>query len=698
MTDPVGYEAADGVAVITMDNPPLNALGHGLRQGVAMGLERALADPEVRVVILRAAGRSWPVGADIREFGKPPQSPTLPELCNLLAGAAKPVIAALHGSALGGGLELALVCALRVAAKGTQLGLPEVTLGILPGAGGTQRLPRLIGAEAALGLMLDGAPVSAERARELGLVDRVADGDVDAAVRAIARAHADGRLTLPVAARRRMTGTADPAAYLNTIAEARSRRREAYDFASVRIIDCAEAALLLPPSQGLIFERTAFQDLVDTSVARALRHAFFAERGAARSLPAAARKGGAVLNRIALVGGGPLGAGIASAALTAGLEVTMVGRDPPGLAAALSRVAKLQDGAQARGTIDADRRKADWERLRAAVGIASVADADLVIEAVPDDAVQKAEVLRTINAVLPEGRAILSVTCRLSPGQLAEAARRPDGHATLWLAEPVSRTVQAEIAGSDTALAAFQAAQTLAGRLGWRLLRQGAGAAAGQGFHGRRFWSAFQDCADRCLSAGALPDEVDRAMRAWGLPQGPFERADIYGLDHVLYAQSERRPGALADPLAETLRIWLRAERRLGRAVGRGYFIYGADGAGVAKSDAALAEQLAHLRARRGLGGGAIPLRIIAGLANDGAWALAEGRVRQPADIDLVAMAQRFPRWRGGVMQAADEIGILRLRNLLTTLASAGDGFWQPAPLWDELIRNGRRFGDLNEG
>ncbi|MBS0563443.1 MAG: enoyl-CoA hydratase/isomerase family protein [Proteobacteria bacterium] len=694
MTEPVGYEAAEGVATIIMDNPPLNALGQGLRAGLAVAFDRAMADPEVKVLVLAAAGRSWPVGADIREFGKPPLAPTLPDLCNQIAGAAKPVIAALHGTALGGGLELALSCALRVAAGGTMLGLPEVTLGLLPGAGGTQRLPRLVGVEAALEMMLGGAPVTAERARELGLVDRLAEGDLDAAVGAIARAHAGGRLSLPVAGRRRMTGMTDPGAYLNAIAEARARRREAHDLAAGRIIDCAEAALLLPPAQGLIFERTAFQDLAATPVARALRHAFLAERGAAHSLPAAARKADLALRRIALVGGGPLGAGIASAALTAGLEVTMVGREPPGLAAALSRIARLQDGALARGAIDADRRKADWDRLRAAVGIAAVADADLVVEAVPDEMAQKDEVLRTIHSVLPEGRAILSVSCRLSPAALAAAARRPGCHATLWLPEPVSRAALAEIAAPGEALAALQAAQALAGRLGWRLLRLD----PDKGFHGRRLWTALQDGADRCLSAGALPDEVDRAMRAWGLPQGPYERADVYGADHVLYARPERRAGVLADALSETLRIWLRAEGRLGRALGRGYYLYGPDGAGASRSDPALVEQLGHLRARRGLGGGAIPLRIIAGLANDGAWALAEGRVRRPADIDLVAMAQRFPRWRGGVMQVADEIGLLPLRNLLVSLAQGGDAFWQPAPLWDDLIRNGRHFADLNQG
>ena len=690
----VTYVVEDGLATILIANPPVNALGQAVRRGVLSALGRALVDDEVGVILLAADGRSWPVGADIREFGTVQPGPSLPDLCAALAAASKPVIAALHGSALGGGLELALACALRVAAPGTVLGLPEVTLGLLPGAGGTQRLPRLAGLDLALEMMLGGKPISAERALQAGLIDRIAVGDLLAFVRAIAWDHVDGRATMPVAALRRHMGLADPAAYLTTIAAARAVQRAPHELAAQRIIDCAEAALLLPPVRGMIFERTAFQDLVQTPVARALRHAFFAERGAAHSLPAAARKSDFALRHLAIVGGGPIGAGIAVVALAAGLEVTLVGRDPPNLATGLARVARLQDGAMARGSLAPAQREADWARLRAVAGMGALADVDLLIETVSDAENQKETVLRAINAALPEGRPVLSVTCGRAPDALAVAVGRPAHHASLWLSEPISRAGLVEIVAPDAALAALQAAQVLATRLGWRLLRHG----PQPGFHGRRFWTAFQDAADHCLAFGALPHEIDRALRSWGLPQGAFERADVFGLDHVLFTRPERRAGVLANPIAETLRIWMRAQGRLGRAAERGYYDYRADGTGARTLDPVIAAELAHLRAHQPLADATIVRRIIAALANDGAWAITEGCVRKPADIDLVALGARFPRWRGGVMQVADELGLLGLRNILVALAGSGDGYWTPAPLWDELIREGRRFADLNGG
>lgn len=690
----VTYVVEDGLATIAIANPPVNALGQAVRRSVASALGRALVDEGVGVILLAADGRSWPVGADIREFGTTQTGPSLPDLCAALAAATKPVIAALHGSALGGGLELALACALRVAAPGTVLGLPEVTLGLLPGAGGTQRLPRLAGLELALEMMLSGKPISAERALQAGLIDRIATGDLLGFARAIAWEHVDGRLTLPVAAARRQKGLADPVAYLNAIAAARAVRRAPHELAAQRIIDCAEAALLLPVPRGMIFERTAFQDLVQTPVARALRHAFFAERGAAHSLPAAARKSDFALRHLAIVGGGPIGAGIAAVALAAGLEVTLIGRDPPNLAAGLARVARLQDGAMARGTLAPAQREADWARVRAVAGIGALAEVDLLIETVSDAGDQKDTVLRAINAALPVGCPILSVTCARAPDALAIAAQRTAHHASLWLSEPISRTDLVEVAAPDTALVALQGAQALAVRLGWRLLRHG----PQSGFYGRRFLSAFQDAADRCLAFGAQPHEVDRALRSWGLPQGAYERADVYGLDHVLFAGPDRRAGVLADPIAETLRFWMRAEGRLGRVAERGFYDYRADGGGARAPDPILSAELAHLRAPQRLSEATIVRRIIAALANDGAWAITEGRVRKPADIDLVALGARFPRWRGGVMQAADELGLLGLRNILVALAGSGDSYWTPAPLWDELIREGRRFGDLNVG
>jgi len=419
MTDMVDYEVSGGIARLTMNNPPLNALGHGLRSALAEALDRAEADIGVKAIVLMAGGRSWPVGADIREFGKPPMLPHLPGLCARFFAATKPVIAALHGSALGGGLELALVAAVRVADKATSLGLPEVTLGILPGAGGTQRLPRLIGAGSALQMILSGAPVTADAALALGLIDKIAPGPVADAAMAIAEAHVAGRVLLPVVSRRKQPGAADAAAFLADVAKARAEARPAHDHAGGRIIDCVEAALLLPPDEGLVFERAAFEDLVSTPEARALRYAFLAERRGAKSLPALARKP-QVPGRIGIVGAGAVGLALTGLLLEKGAAVTLVARAPEKAKAAAARIARALDGAEAKGVITADKRRTDWQRLQCAAALDAVAGADLVIDCVSEDLAVKSLMLEALGAQNPN-LPILSLTCALDPLALAAA-------------------------------------------------------------------------------------------------------------------------------------------------------------------------------------------------------------------------------------------------------------------------------------
>ena len=690
MTELVGYELSAGVATLTMDNPPVNALGQGLRAALAGAFARAVADPEARVVVLAAAGRSWPVGADIREFGKPPVPPTLPELCHRIAAAGKPVIAAMSGAALGGGLELALAASQRLAAQGTKLGLPEVNLGILPGAGGTQRLPRLIGAAPALEMILSGHAVSAGKALALGLVDKIAEGDVVAAAQAMARDHIVGLRVLPVASARPRPGMADSAAYLAAVAAARLRTHPPHDRAAPRIVDCVEAALLLPPDEGFTFERTAFVDLADTAEARALRHAFLAERRATRSLPAAEARGN--IGRVAVLGGGAIGAGLATELLAAGLAVMLIEAAEAPLQLALGRVARAQEAAVKRGDLSGEKRLADWQRLRASQTLGDAAGADLVIDALPAALDTRSQLLARVGVSLPGHVPILSVTCDTDPVLLAGAAGRGDAHLSLYLTEPVRQVTLVEVAAAaEPAPVAVAAIQALAKLLGWRLLRQG----PVPGFLGQRLWTTFGDAADRCLAAGAAPHEVDRALRSYGFALGPYEKRDIYGLDHVLCSHPVRREGISAAPIGLALAEWLMGQGRMGLRGGRGYHHYD-EGQRQPQGDPEVIAAVGRFRPRLKLMAADIERRVLAALSNDGAWALAEGRARRPSDVDLVAIAQGFPRWRGGPMQAADEAGLLMLRNDLMAWAADGDGFWQPAPLWDELIRNGRHFGDLN--
>lgn len=719
MNGQVGWEVTNGVAVVTLDNPPLNALGHDLRAGLAEAVDRAINDPGIAIVVLRAAGRSWPVGADIREFGKPPLAPALPDLCTRIAAAPKPVIAALHGSALGGGLELALVAAFRVAAADLKLGLPEITLGLLPGAGGTQRLPRLIGAAAALDLILSGAPIDAARGHRLGLVDLVAPASADGPAAAFALAmklaedHVSGRRRLPAASDRPTGVRAEAGPYLDAVQAARARRFAAHERAAPRIIDCVEAALLLPEAHGLAIERAAFLDLVATPEARALRHAFLSERRGAKSLPAVAAVGGQPPRHVALAGGCRMAAGLTGALISAGLRVTLIGDDSAGLARVLTRLAKSEDAAVANGEKSDVARKAAWDRIAARPGDVPAAlqaalqehgPVDLLVECGPPDESADLAARQNYLATLSEGLApatpVLSLltpagAAILAPDPLALAPDARDRLAVLAMTAPFRKMALAEAALTDRAASgeAGMALQVFLRALGWRGLRHGPVA----GFLGPRLATAMADAADRCLTAGAEPHEVDVALRQAGMPSGPFEGADLAGADDWLRSDPVRRDGVGEDPVARQLRDALATDGRTGRRAGRGWHDHPASGPW--KPSAEVIALASGLRPRARIGAATIWRRVLAGIANDAVWALAEGRARQPSDIDLVALAQGFPRWRGGPMQAADEAGLLGLRDDLRGWAEAsGDAFWTPAPLWDELIREGRHFSDLNAG
>lgn len=690
MTELVRYEVAAGIATITMDNPPLNALSHGLQAGLWSAVERAEAEAEVKAIVLRAqTGLSWPVGADIREFGKPAMAPTLPDLNNKIVALSKPLVAAIQGQALGGGLELALVAAARVAATDVRLALPEVKLGLLPGAGGTQRLPRLIGAKAALNIMLTGTALGAAEALSLGLVDLVADGDVARTARAVAEAHVSGQAPLPPAARRQMPGLTDAVGWLHAVAEQQSHPRGHHEKAARRIVAAVEAALLLPPDQGLALERVSFAELLDTPESRALRHLFFAERRAAKSFSTGRDT---VLKHVSVVGAGTIGSGIASELLRSGLSVTVIEADRQALSVGLARIARLQEAAVQSGDMTEAQRQDAWERLRAAARPKPLAGSDLVIEAVSEDLEVKSAVLSAINTAIAPDVPVFSVSCGLEGAVLAAASGRKSAHGMVYLTGPVRRLRVLEVVvGADAEATVLPAARALASRLGWKLVR----GTTGGGFLGKRLWSALSDAADRCLAMGAAPHEVDRAARALGLPLGPYEMRDLYGVDHDLITLPLRREGIDAHPVALELSRWLAAQGRTGRRDGKGYYRYG-DGGRQLQGDPEVIAALQDLRLARKLGSEDLQRRLIAGLANQGAWALGEGLATRPGDIDVAALNLGFARWQGGPMQGADEAGLLLMRNDLRDWAAAGDRFWEPAPLWSDLIREGKKFGDLD--
>lgn len=694
MDQAVRQERDGDIAVLVIDNPPVNALGHAVRQGLWDGIAAAESDAGVRAIVIRAEGRTFPAGADISEFGKPPADPWLPQVCDRIEACTKPVIAAIHGTALGGGLEVALSAHWRIAQATAKVGLPEVSLGILPGAGGTQRTPRLAGAGPALDMMISGKPVSAAQALAMGLLDEVTETDLPAAALALARRLvAQGAAPRPT--RDRRDGVRDPVAYEQAVAAARAAHAADRLPGPRRIVDCVEAALLLPFDQGQAFERAAFADLVVSPESAGLRHAFFAERRCAKMPEAAVAP--RPLAHVGVVGGGLMGAGIAYACLSAGLSVTLLERDREALVAGLERVARLQQGAVDKGRMTPAARDADWARLTGALEPAQLAPCDLAIEAVFEDFDVKADVLRKLDGALRPGAVIATNTSYLDVNALAAVTSRPADVVGLHFFSPahVMRLLEI-VVGAQTAPDAVATGLQLAKKLGKVAVRSG----VCDGFIGNRILSAYRQAAEYLVEDGAPIAQVDAAMRSFGMPLGPFEVSDMAGLQ-IAWARRKRQ-AATRDPALRYVSI---ADRlceagRFGQSSGKGWYAY--DGRKPVE-DPEVTALIAAERAAKGItpqdfSDDDIRTRLLVAMANEGAKILAEGIALRPSDIDVVKLfGYGFPRWEGGPMHWADRFGILQLKQAVEGFAPQAPGFWVPAPNLDAMIRNGTRFAALND-
>jgi 3-hydroxyacyl-CoA dehydrogenase len=697
MSETVHYRVEERVALVTIDNPPVNALSLSVRSALASSIARAADDDAVEAVVIAAAGRTFPAGADMAEFGKAAAEPRLPDLLAAIEACPKPVVAAIHGSALGGGLELALACHYRLAAEDARLGLPEVTLGLVPGAGGTQRLPRLSGARLALDLMLKGRPVSADEAAEAGIVDGVVEGDLESAALSFAQSLKEEALG-PRPTSALDLGFADPADYLAAIAEAREAQRNAPLEAPRRIVDCVEAALLMPFETGMAYERAAFEDLVASPQSAALRHLFFAERRAARfpGLEGAEPKD---VRRLGVVGGGTMGSGIAVALLGGDYEVTLLERDEGALEAGVARIVDMLEGAVRRGRMSPEARDRRLDRLRGALDHAALSDCDLVIEAVYEDLTAKQAVFAALDAVLPRGAILATNTSYLDVDLLAAGTSRPADVIGLHFFSPANLMRLLEIVvGQETAPATVATALALARRLGKIPVR----AEVSDGFIANRMLVAYRKAADEMLEDGASVAEVDAAMRAFGFPLGPYQVADLAGLD-ISWAR-RKRLAPTRDPAERYVAIGdlLCEAGRYGQKNGRGYYAY-QKGSTVAVEDPEVTRIIELERKRKGIAPrrfspGEISRRCLLAMVNEGARLVEEAVAQRPSDID-VAMVHgfAFPRWRGGPMKWADLSGLLLIRKDLQDLAPEDPALWSPAGLLTDLVRNGRTFDSLNE-
>ncbi len=694
MAQAVRQERDGGVTILVIGAPPVNALGAQVRAGLAEGLAAALGDPAVGAVVIRSEGAIFSAGADIREFGAPPVAgvPTLPELCDRIEASRKPVIVAVQGAALGGGMELALAAHVRLAAPEARFGLPEVALGLLPGAGGTQRTPRLIGAEAALRMMLGGRPVAADAAQAMGLVDAVVpDGLVETAVALAAEMAAEGRA--PRRTRDRREGLADVPAYQAAVASARAGAGGRLP-APGRIVDCVDAAMLLPFDQGLAFERAAFEDLSASPESVGLRKAFLAERRAGR-FPEAKAEARPVA-RVGIVGLAPAGAEVAAALAAAGLSVTVVELDSTALFAGLGRVAAVQERAVAAGQIAAPDRDAAWERIVPGTELSTLAACDLVIEALPEEEGSKTAVLTELGPLTKPGALMVSLVGWADPAVLAQASGSQGSMLGLGLGAAGGRSRLAEIAvPAGTAPERVATLAALMRRLDRLVIRRGPGV----GGIGLRVMAAMRVAGELLLEEGATPGQVDGAMRAFGLVAGPFEAADAAGLAADWAERQRRTAMGLALPEGSDLADLLVEAGRIGREAGRGYFRH--EGT-KPEEDPEVAALLSALREAKGIlarpvGRAEIQLRCLAAAANEGARLVGEGVALRPGDVDAAVVAgYGFPRWEGGPMAWADARGLIVLRADLHRFAAQAPLFWEVAPLIDALIHDGRALADAD--
>ena len=691
MSQPVRIEREGDVALVAIDNPPVNAASHAVREGLADAVETLANDDGVRAIALYGAGRTFIAGADIREFGKPSKSPVLTEVCNAIEGVEKPVVAVLHGNALGGGLEVALACHARIAIEGLKVGLPEVTLGILPGAGGTQRTPRLVGIAAALDLATTGKHVGADEAHRLGLVDRVVTGEPREVALAAAREAASGAL------KTRRTGTLNVTPDEAALTKTREvlAKKSPHLFSPHRIVE-AIAASTAPLEEGLATERRLFQECLESPQRAGLIHAFFAERAVAKVPEGEATP--RPVESIGVVGGGTMGSGIATAALLAGVPVTLAERDEESLAKGRATIEGNLAGAVKRGKLSEDgRAQILAERLKTTTDYADFAAADLLIEAVFEEMAVKKEVFARLDAVAKDGALIATNTSYLDVDEIAATTSRPSDVLGLHFFSPahIMRLLEV-VVGERTAPEVVATGFALGKALRKVAVRSG----VCDGFIGNRILSHYRRVADLLVLDGALPVDVDRALEDFGFAMGPFAVADLAGLDIGFATRKRRAATRPADERTADFPDAICERGWFGRKTGRGYYVYEEGGRtpNPVVEEIIAAEREAKGIAPRDYGAEEIVERYMTAMISEATRVVEEGIALAPIDVDAVLLfGYGFPRHRGGPMHHADTIGAPELVARIERYAGEDAQLWQVPDLLARMARDGGTFADLNE-
>lgn len=690
--EPIFYRVEAGVAVARIENPPVNALGPGVRHGLMQAIQTASADPQIAALILTGSGNAFVGGADIREFGKPYADPNLWDVNDALLAMRKPVVAAINGFAFGGGFELALHCHWRVASPNASIGLPEVRLGLMPGAGGTQYWTRLAGPESALKSLTSGAPVSARDADALGLIDSVVDGDILAGAIDFVRQRLGSELPDMAARTQRITDV-DPAIFDRFRAENAARWKG--QFAQNRIVDCIEAACFRPLPEGLAMEKAAFAECESSPQAKALMHLFFAERKAGKipDKDQSAEAEQLEIRSAGVIGAGTMGGGIAMAFANAGIAVTLVDVSAAALDRGMDIVAGNYATSVKRGSMKPATADAALARIGRTTALEDLNGCDLIIEAVFEDMDVKRDLIAKLDAIVRPDAILASNTSTLDIDALAAASTRPERFVGMHFFSPANVMKLLEVVrGGQTRPDVLASVLALGKRMGKIPVLAG----NGEGFIGNYILDAYGREADFLIEDGATPWQVDIVMREFGFAMGLFAMRDMAGLDVIQRVRQQRRewerPGRyplVADRMC--------ALGRFGQKSGKGYYVYdGRRGSPDPEIDA-LIETVSGERgiARRPVEDTEISRCILCAMVNAGAHLLEQGIAQRASDIDLVMVhGYGFPAYRGGPMHWAEQQGLVVIVQAIREFQAADGDRWTPAPLLERLAQQGLSWPD----
>ncbi len=693
-----------GVAVITINNPPVNALNTTVVDQLDKAIQTIHSSDDVQAVVLIGAGATFVAGADIKElesmaWGLGPGAPNLHELLLKIEDCAKPIVMAIHGSALGGGLELAMAGHYRIALNSAKFGQPEVNLGIIPGAEGTQRLPRLVGVEKAVEMCVSGKLVSASEAQQAGLIDCVIESELRSqAVAFASRMASSGALPRKTRERAVELRSAESLSAALQAGEELARKIRRNQIAPLKVLQAIRAAATEHFSAGCSAERQLFQECVTSDQCRALIHAFFAERAVSKTPGLGSPKDVSSINSVFIVGAGTMGRGIAMACANAGMSVGLLDSNQESLAAAVSAIRKTYDASVKRRRFTQEAVTERLNRIRCETDYAAAATADLVIEAVFEDLDLKRSVFREIDRVAKPNCILASNTSTLDIDELAAQARIPDRVVGLHFFSPANVMRLLEIVRGRLTSPA-----TLASAMGFakRLSKVGVPVGNGPGFVGNRLMFPYMYEAQFMVEEGATPEQVDHALRSFGMAMGIFEVDDMAGLDVAWRVRRELRQFAAPDQRKPIAAEALCKMGRFGQKVGRGWYVYGEDGKPA--SDPEVLELVRRLSREAGIpqrkfSDEEIIERCLYALINEGARVLEQGLVFRASDIDVIYLnGYGFPSWRGGPMFYADSIGLKHIANRILDFENDFGSRWSLAPMLNELAREGGTFRALDQ-